>query len=139
MVKVVVDSRTGMGKNFILKCGVSEEDIIDINNVEGNLGNNDDVILQTRCHGFGKVPDTTLQFLDNYANKINVLGTSVTGNRNWGEGYGRSANIIQEKYGIPNILIFEGRGFPSDVDKMVKYLDKLGYFEENIKDEEGDK
>lgn len=81
--------------------------------------------LLSRSFNFGQVPDTTLDFLDDFKDSgliHNLVGQATSGNKNWGQNFGKSGTTIQEDYGVPLVLKFEARGFPSDVRKVAYYL-----------------
>lgn len=120
---VFYDSLTGQGKRFAKRLGYEIRDVseLDLNNVPEKM------LLVTRSWDFGKVPETTLDFLDDlqdygYLNRL--VGTAITGNKNWGQNYGKSGDTIQEDYNVPLILKFESSGFPSDIKFMKEYLSK---------------
>lgn len=84
--------------------------------------------LLSRSIFFGEIPDTTLDFLDFLEDNDklqNVLGVSVSGNLNWGTTYGKAGSEINKLYKIPYVSVFEGCGFPEDIDKVVKYTERM--------------
>lgn len=112
---VVFDSLTGQTKRFAQKL---EYPTIHIKLYEGDP--NCDIFLVTRNINFGSIPETTKNFLDLY--KDRVIGVAVSGNKNWGENYGKAGDSIQALYNIPLILKFEGSGFPKDVLLVKEWL-----------------
>lgn len=121
---IYFDSLTGMVKDFSKKLGYEIKDVrdLDLKNIPNNI------FLVTRSWDFGKVPDATLDFLDDLvdSNKLdNLKGVAVSGNKNWGNNYGKAGEIIEQEYGIPLILKFEGNGFKKDVEFIKNYIDSL--------------
>lgn len=121
---IFYDSLTGMVKNFSKRLGFEMKDVrdLDLNNIP------DEMILITRSWDFGKIPDSTLDFLDDLAdfNKLsNLKGVAVSGNKNWGQNFGKAGDTIQKEYGIPLVIKFEGSGFKKDVDFVKEYIQKV--------------
>lgn len=121
---IYFDSLTGMVKNFSERLGYETRNVrdLDLNNIP------DDMFLITRSWGYGKVPISTLEFLNDLlsSNKLtNLKGVAVSGNKNWGNNFGKAGEIIEQEYGIPLILKFEGKGFEKDVELVKNYIDSL--------------
>lgn len=113
---VVYDSLTGQGKKFASKLGY---DAIKITDYQED--NDQHVFLVTRSFNFGEVPKTTLDFLNVYHNR--VIGTAVSGNKNWGSNFGKAGEIIEKKYQIPLVIKFEMAGMESDIKKTKKFIE----------------
>lgn len=113
---VVYDSLTGQGKKFALKLGY---DAIKITDYQED--NDQHVFLVTRSFNFGEVPKTTLDFLNIYHHR--VIGTAVSGNKNWGSNFGKAGEIIEKKYQIPLVIKFEMAGMESDIKKTKKFIE----------------
>ena len=113
-IVAVYDSITGQTERFCNSLGIETVDILDYE------PDDRDVLLATRSQDFGKVPDSTLEFLEDYANK--VVGTVVSGNRNWGANYGMAGKVIEKDFNIPLILIFEGSGFKPDRETVKNWI-----------------
>ncbi|HLT00313.1 MAG TPA: class Ib ribonucleoside-diphosphate reductase assembly flavoprotein NrdI [Acholeplasma sp.] len=122
---VVFDSLTGQTKRFAQKLGY---DSIHVKLYEGEP--NDDIFLVTRNINFGSIPATTKYFLDLY--KDRVVGVAVSGNKNWGENFGKAGDLIEAIYQIPLILKFEGSGFPKDVELVKTWLRNKEEREEGV-------
>lgn len=121
---IYFDSLTGMVKNFSDRLGYETRNVrdLDLNNIP------DDMFLITRSWGYGKVPISTLEFLNDLlsSNKLtNLKGVAVSGNKNWGNNFGKAGEIIEQDYGVPLILKFEGKGFEKDVELVKNYIDSL--------------
>jgi len=115
LVTVIFDSLTGQTKRFATSLGF---DAIHIKLYEGEP--NDNLFLVTRSINFGQIPATTKAFLDQYKDK--VVGVAVSGNKNWGENYGKAGDSIAAYYNIPLILKFEGSGFKPDRETVKNWL-----------------
>lgn len=111
---VVVDSLTGQTERFASKMGLEMVHVFDYEPSDKK------VILATRSYDFGQITEEAKEFLNEYAD--HVVGTVVSGNRNWGTNYGAAGRKIQEEYGIPCILIFEGSGFRSDHEYIIEWI-----------------
>lgn len=111
---IVYDSLTGQTRRFVNKIGIKSVEINDYYETD------DDVLLITRSFNFGEIPKSTSIFLEEFSNK--VIGTAVSGNRNWGTNYGKAGEHIQRIYNIPLILKFEGSGFSHDVEFMKEWI-----------------
>lgn len=126
---VFYDSLTGKGKFFAKRLGYDIKDIVDLTMEDMD----NPMFLITRCQDFGKVPPQTLDFLDELSDmgKLdNLLGTAISGNKNWGNNYGKSGETIQEEYGVPLAHKFEVSGLKSDVVIVQEYIEnKLGELE----------
>ena len=112
---VVYDSLTGNTKKAAEKLGMKTKKI-------NSYENDDDkkIFLMTRSQGFGEVPKTTLEFLNKYSKR--VVGVAVSGNKNWGKNFGKAGRIIESKYNIPLVCIFEGIGFDQEIKKIKEFL-----------------
>lgn len=114
---IVVDSLTGQGQRFAQKLGYP---VVDVNlGIEDKL---QPLFLVTRSFNFGQVPEPTLDFLDRYHKR--VVAVVVSGNRNWGENYGKAGERIRDRYGIPLLLKFEGSGFKNDIQLVQDWIQK---------------
>jgi protein involved in ribonucleotide reduction len=113
---IVYDSLTGQGKKFAMKLGYEAIKISDYHEEKDKH-----VFLVTRSFNFGEVPKTTLDFLNIYHQR--VIGTAVSGNRNWGSNFGKAGEVIQKKYQIPLVVKFEMGGMDNDITKTKKFIE----------------
>ena len=118
------DSLTGMGKSFAEGLGYPTKEIQKVSEKDLELG----CFLVTRSIGFGNIPDSTLDFLDDYAEDFEIIGVAVTGSLNWGASYGGAGRKIEAIYEIPLVHKFEGRGYPIDKELVIDYIE---VFEQN--------
>lgn len=112
---VVYDSLTGQSKRLAEKLGYPSYAIDTYVRMPQHQ-----IFLMTRSIKFGNIPDSTVKFLDKF--KDQVIGTAVSGNRNWGLGFGKAGDRIAEIYHIPLVLKFEGSGFKEDVTTLKTWL-----------------
>lgn len=121
---ITYDSLTGQSMRFAKK--ISDQ-IEDVNRYIPNP--NDEVLLVTRSFKFGEIPEPTKRFLDRFAKQ--VIAVCVSGNKNWGKGFGAAGEKIQIEYGVPLIRKFEASGFDTDVKAVLDWI-------HNYKSKKGD-
>ncbi|WP_248928079.1 class Ib ribonucleoside-diphosphate reductase assembly flavoprotein NrdI [Paenibacillus hamazuiensis] len=107
---IVYDSKTGNVRRFVGKLDMPAVQI------EEQLTVDEPFVLVTYTTGFGQVPDKVAAFLKR--NHRRLVGVSASGNRNWGEGFARSADRIAREYGVPVLSKFELSGTSGDVEKF---------------------
>ncbi|MBW7455252.1 class Ib ribonucleoside-diphosphate reductase assembly flavoprotein NrdI [Paenibacillus sepulcri] len=105
---IAYDSRTGNVGRFIDKLAMRAV------RIEGSSAIREPFVLVTYTTGFGQVPDRVLEFLQN--NYSYLKGVSASGNRNWGEGFAKSADRIAQLFAVPVISKFELSGTSTDVE-----------------------
>jgi protein involved in ribonucleotide reduction len=116
MIKIVYDSKTGLGKKFAGKVS---------NNIQAVSEEvNSPCLLVTRNVGRGKIPGTTKKFLKKYGQY--VIGVVVNGDRRFGKYYCAAGPKIQEKYHIPVIRNIEKDGSDDDVKEIIAFLQGKG-------------
>ncbi|MCQ6288946.1 class Ib ribonucleoside-diphosphate reductase assembly flavoprotein NrdI [Bacillus cereus] len=114
---VCYDSQTGNVERFISKLGMKTIKI------KENMKIEDDFIFVTYTTGFGQVPERTLGFLKRNHNRL--LAVAASGNRNWGQSFAKSADIIANMYKVPIIHKFELSGMEQDVKSFIRSIDLL--------------
>lgn len=81
-------------------------------------------ILIVPSYGFGgtagAVPRQAIRFLNDPHNRALIRGVIASGNRNFGEAYGRAGDVISQKCGVPCLYRFELMGTPRDIDTVRK-------------------
>lgn len=82
------------------------------------------LICPTYSDGEGKfaVPKPVIKFLNNEANRKNVLAVIGTGNKNFGKFYGFAADVIAHKLNIPILFKFELRGTEEELENCERIL-----------------
>ena len=68
----------------------------------------------------GAVPRQVIRFLNDEHNRALIRGVIASGNRNFGEAYGRAGEVISQKCGVPWLYRFELMGTQSDIDNVRK-------------------
>ncbi|MDQ6419046.1 class Ib ribonucleoside-diphosphate reductase assembly flavoprotein NrdI [Paenibacillus sp. LHD-117] len=117
---VVYDSKTGNVKRFINKLNMRAMPIDEQVEVE------EPFVLVTYTTGFGQVPDKVNTFLK--TNHGLLRGVSASGNRNWGNGFAKSADTISSMYDVPVILKFELSGTSRDTEYFVERVRAIEAF-----------
>lgn len=107
---IAYDSKTGNVRRFVEKLDMPAVQIDEQMNV------NEPFVLVTYTTGFGQVPEKVKSFLKK--NHTYMMGVSASGNRNWGEGFARSADHIAKQYGVPVLSKFELSGTNQDVERF---------------------
>lgn len=88
--------------------------------IEEFKNNNENIFLITKTIKFGEIPDKTKNFLKKYSHL--VIGVAVSGNKNYGKNFGKAGDLISQKYNIPLVIKFEGKGFKEDIIYTKKWL-----------------
>ncbi|NBD26360.1 class Ib ribonucleoside-diphosphate reductase assembly flavoprotein NrdI [Paenibacillus glycinis] len=117
---IAYDSRTGNVKRFIQKIDLPSVQIEDSTVLE------DPFVLVTYTTGFGSPPAKVLSFLQK--NHRNMLGVSASGNRNWGDGFAKSADHIARLYGVPVLSKFELAGTGRDVENFLREVKTIAAY-----------
>lgn len=71
------------------------------------------------------VPKQVIKFLNIPSNRQLLRGIVGFGNTNFGDHYGKAADIIAEKTGAPVIARVEIFGTPYDVEKVTRKMNEL--------------
>lgn len=66
----------------------------------------------------GAVPRQVIRFLNDEHNRALLRGVIASGNRNFGEAYGRAGDVIARKCGVPWLYRFELMGTQSDIENV---------------------
>lgn len=117
---IAYDSRTGNVKRFVSKLNMPAVKI------EEEMTVDEPFVLVTYTTGFGQAPEKTLSFLKRNSEKL--IGVCASGNRNWGEGFARSADRISDMYGVPVLAKFELAGTSKDVEKFVQEVNAVAAY-----------
>lgn len=110
---IVYYSKTNNTERFVNKLKTPSVTINDYDGVQK-------FILITPTYFFGQVPQEVNDFLDTYAD--NMVGVISSGNRNWGENYGKAGEKISFLYDVPLLHKLELSGNKKDkeiVDNIV--------------------
>ena len=68
----------------------------------------------------GAVPRQVIRILNDTHNRALIRGVIASGNRNFGDAYGRAGDVISQKCGVPWLYRFELMGTQSDIDNVRK-------------------
>lgn len=68
----------------------------------------------------GAVPRQVIRFLNDTHNRALIRGVIASGNRNFGDAYGRAGDVISQKCGVLWLYRFELMGTQSDIDNVQK-------------------
>ena len=119
---VYYDSKTGNVQRFIdkIKKERSEWSFVKIS---GDMEILENGHLVTFTTNFGEIPDTTEKFLENENNRKYIKSISSSGNMNWGTLFGKAADNIEEKYGIPVLMKFELSGTHVQVEYFINSVE----------------
>ncbi len=121
---VAYDSRTGNVRRFINKLNLPAVQIDD------KMTLDEPFVLITYTTGFGEVPAKVQSFLKN--NYARCVAVAASGNRNWGECFGRSADIIARTYGVPVLSKFELAGTTQDVERFKQGVARYTGYQEEV-------
>ncbi|CAM3477476.1 class Ib ribonucleoside-diphosphate reductase assembly flavoprotein NrdI [Marinicrinis lubricantis] len=107
---IAYDSRTGNVSRFVNKLGMKAI------RIDENMQLDQPFVLITYTTGFGQVPEKVQAFLKK--NYTYMKGIAASGNRNWGDGFAKSADTISRTYGVPIISKFELSGTMQDITRF---------------------
>ncbi|MHC8947415.1 class Ib ribonucleoside-diphosphate reductase assembly flavoprotein NrdI [Sphingobacterium hungaricum] len=118
MIHLYYDSRTGNVQRFINK--VTQITGWSAHKIDNNLAIEQPGHLITYTTRMGSVPDTTVAFLLNQADKI--FSVTSSGNRNWGQNFGIAADKISNEYDVPLAMKFELSGTMEDINQFIDII-----------------
>ena len=118
MVHIYYDSRTGNVQRFINK--VTQITGWQAHKIEADMKMEASGHLVTYTTKIGSIPDKTKVFLEQHARKIHSVTSS--GNRNWGQNFGRAGNKVSEDYDIPLAMKFELSGTMEDIHQFIEII-----------------
>ena len=90
---IAYDSKTGNVRRFIAKLQMPAVQI------EEAMTMDEPFVLVTYTTGFGQIPPKVASFLE--SNSSRLQGVAASGNRNWGDGFAKSADPISDLYMCP--------------------------------------
>ncbi|MEW4368258.1 class Ib ribonucleoside-diphosphate reductase assembly flavoprotein NrdI [Paenibacillus kandeliae] len=120
---IAYDSKTGNVRRFIGKLKHTSVQAVQI---EEALQLNEPFVLITYTTGFGQVPERVTHFLEKNHNRM--LGVAASGNRNWGDNFGKSADLISALYNVPVVYKFELSGTTGDAQRFVQEVEKIAAY-----------
>lgn len=116
MPTIVYFSLTGNTKAFAERFLSEGFDVTPV----GETNPSEPFTLFTPTYNFGKVPRRVKKFLE--FNLSNLSGVVAFGNRNWGENFGKSGDILAEQYSVPLLRKVEMRGTDEDFNAVRELL-----------------
>ena len=119
---VYYDSKTGNVQRFIDKIKKEKPEWSFVK-ISGDMEISENGHLVTFTTTFGEIPDTTEKFLENENNRKCIKSVSSSGNMNWGTLFGKAADNIEEKYGIPVLMKFELSGTHVQVEYFINSVE----------------
>ena len=119
---VYYDSKTGNVQRFIDKIKKERPEWSFVK-ISGDMEILENGHLVTFTTNFGEIPDTTEKFLENENNRKYIKSVSSSGNMNWGTLFGKAADNIEEKYGIPVLMKFELSGTHVQVEYFINNVE----------------
>ncbi|UJF34558.1 class Ib ribonucleoside-diphosphate reductase assembly flavoprotein NrdI [Paenibacillus hexagrammi] len=117
---IAYDSKTGNVRRFIKKVNLPAVQI------DEALRMDEPFVLVTYTTGFGQIPEKVSGFLER--NHARLQGVAASGNKNWGDGFAKSADRIAEKYGVPVLSKFELSGTRQDVQRFVQGVQAIAAY-----------
>jgi protein involved in ribonucleotide reduction len=117
---IAYDSKTGNVKRFIGKLKLPAVQIQEQMTIE------EPYVLITYTTGFGQIPERVSSFLQK--NYQNLVGVAASGNRNWGESFAKSADLISNHYNVPVISKFELSGTFGDVERFKQEVNRVAAY-----------
>jgi len=119
---VYYDSKTGNVQRFIDKIKKERPEWSFVK-ISSDMEISENGHLVTFTTNFGEIPDTTEKFLENENNRKYIKSISSSGNMNWGTLFGKAADNIEEKYGIPVLMKFELSGTHVQVEYFINNIE----------------
>ncbi|CAM4518001.1 MULTISPECIES: class Ib ribonucleoside-diphosphate reductase assembly flavoprotein NrdI [Paenibacillus] len=117
---IAYDSKTGNVRRFINKLKLPAVQI------EEHMTIDEPYVLVTYTTGFGQIPEKVSSFLER--NHSRLKGIAASGNKNWGELYAHSADLIAERYNVPVVGKFELSGTFGDVERIKQEVNRVAAY-----------
>ncbi|ETT58950.1 class Ib ribonucleoside-diphosphate reductase assembly flavoprotein NrdI [Paenibacillus sp. FSL R7-0204] len=117
---IAYDSKTGNVRRFINKLKLPAVQI------EEHMTIDEPYVLVTYTTGFGQIPEKVSTFLER--NHSRLKGIAASGNKNWGELYAHSADLIAQRYNVPVVGKFELSGTFGDVQRIKQEVDRVAAY-----------
>ncbi len=121
MTWIYYDSKTGNVERFVNRLKLHRD--WTIQKIDASFRPLHPGHLITYTTGFGEVPVSTLQFLEENSSMIRSVSSS--GNRNWGQNYALAATKISVQFNLPMLMQFELSGTMTDIQKFIDNIEGL--------------
>jgi len=117
---IYYDSKTGNVDRFVHKLEAQTGWFIQ--RISEDLSVSHPGHLITFTTGRGEIPAVTDQFMKR--NYELIKSVSASGNRNWGQNYGRAADKVAALYQLPVLFKFELSGSMRDVQQFINKINE---------------
>ncbi|MCC2358443.1 MULTISPECIES: class Ib ribonucleoside-diphosphate reductase assembly flavoprotein NrdI [Bacillus cereus group] len=119
---IIWESKTGNVSRFIEKLPKElKRNALRISQINNKI--REKFVLITYTTGFGAIPEEVNSFLEK--NYEYLLGVSASGNKNWGDNYGASADKIAAQYAVPILTKFELSGTKNNIIEFMNKINQL--------------
>ena len=85
---------------------------------------NNKCVLITPTYSFGEVPEEVEKWLEHNADKVVAVVSS--GNKNWGNRFGRAGLKISNRLEVPLLMRFELKGSQEIADRLKEKILEIG-------------
>ena len=119
MIEIAYYSRTGNVRDFV-SWYMSDFEYYSIE--EMNADNK--CILITPTYSFGEVPEEVEEWLEHNADKVVAVVSS--GNKNWGNRYGRAGLKLSNRLEVPLLMRFELKGSQEVANELKEKILEIG-------------
>ncbi len=75
-------------------------------------------VLLTYTFSFGRIPKPVEAWLEQNGSQLRAVAAS--GNRNWGDLFGRAGDLIAARYDVPLLHKFELSGSQQDIEEFTR-------------------
>lgn len=114
---VVYDTMSGNVRDFVAKVGMRSIQL------DETLVVDEPFVLVTYTIRFGQVPEKTQRFLQH--NGHLMLAVATSGDKIWGDNYGRAGRVISANYQVPILHTFEKKGTVDDVGYFIREVERI--------------
>ncbi|MFC6098842.1 class Ib ribonucleoside-diphosphate reductase assembly flavoprotein NrdI [Olivibacter domesticus] len=126
---IYYDSKTGNVARFADKLEIATGWCIRRISEDMSIANPGHLITFTT--GKGEIPSSTDKFMQHNHELIKTV--SASGNRNWGQNFGKAADTIANLYQLPLLFKFELSGSMSDVRQFINKINEYHEYHSNEK------
>jgi protein involved in ribonucleotide reduction len=124
IMKIIYYSLTGNIARFLSRAGIDAIPLAEVHELH------DPFILVTGTFGFGEVPKPVADFLT--LHHTFLRGVAVSGNKNFGQNFGKAGDTISAQYNVPLLMKFELHGNAHD---SRLFIEKVAELDENTRRE----
>lgn len=124
---IYYDSKTGNVDRFVHKLETQTGWFIQ--RISADLSVSHPGHLITFTTGQGEIPRSTAEFMQE--NHLFIQSVSASGNRNWGQNFGRAADRVAALYQLPVLFKFELSGSMLDVQQFINKINEYHEYHSN--------